>query len=105
MDGFTLQRKKKLRSDFGTRGILYIKEKKLLAVGNYFAGTVQFFDTQTKAEVFKFYAGQLLRGLAYDTLSQDAFSYSGCGIYKFPLSKIYPLPVSSPDPDKLEKNR
>lgn len=92
LDGFTLKLKKKLQTDFGTRSVLYIKEKKLLTVGNYFAGTVQFFDTQTKAEVFKFHAGQLLRGLAYDTLSQYAFSYSGCGIYKFPLSKIYPLP-------------
>lgn len=93
LDGDTLQKKKTLLTDFGTRSVVYISSKKLLAVGNYFAGTVQFFDVKFGSEVFKFRAGALLRGITYDGFSESAFSFSGCGIYEFPLAEIYPQKI------------
>lgn len=95
LDAGTLQKKKTLSTDFGTRAVAYISDRKLLAAGNYFAGTMQFFDMITGAEAFRFNAGGILRGITYDDVSHSIFSFSGCGIYEFPLSKIYPqqLPV------------
>lgn len=90
LDAATLKKKKTIFTEFGTRSVVYIKEKELLAAGNYFTGTVQFFDAKTHVEVFRFYVGHLLRGLTYDAISQNVFSFSACGIYQIPLSQIYP---------------
>ncbi len=89
LDETTLKLKKKLPAPFGARSAVFLNDIDLLAVGNYFNGTVQFFDTRTSSEVFRFYAGPRLRGFSYDPPTKTALAFSACGVYKFPLGEIY----------------